>query len=172
MQRSTRRGGERTKQQQTRLPLKCVAFLSLTFLAASAARSMQPANLAVENVDHCRTRAKSPWTDGICERFYRTAQDSYGVAFRKKRYTRWTSCSAIWMMPTGRWPPALARASQRWITGRRELDQEPVVDRPLHHHGCEPVTVPRNKHPRQSPGGVSVCHSGTGCRLDSGKHLH
>jgi transposase InsO family protein len=43
--------------------------------------------LAVENVDHSRTRAKSPQTNGICERFHRTIQDEfYSVAFRKKLY--------------------------------------------------------------------------------------
>jgi transposase InsO family protein len=44
--------------------------------------------LAVENIDHSRTRAKSPQTNGICERFHRTVQDEfYSVAFRKKLYT-------------------------------------------------------------------------------------
>src|SRR6201989_2599655 len=43
--------------------------------------------LAVENIDHSRTRAKSPQTNGICERFHRTMQDEfYAVAFRKKIY--------------------------------------------------------------------------------------
>ena len=44
--------------------------------------------LAVENIDHSRTRAKSPQTNGICERFHRTLQDEfYSVAFRKKLYS-------------------------------------------------------------------------------------
>ena len=44
--------------------------------------------LAVENIDHSRTRAKSPQTNGICERFHRTIQEEfYSVAFRKKLYT-------------------------------------------------------------------------------------
>src|ERR1700712_552940 len=43
--------------------------------------------LAVENIDHSRTGAKSPQTNGICERFHRTMQDEfYSVAFRKKLY--------------------------------------------------------------------------------------
>jgi transposase InsO family protein len=43
--------------------------------------------LAVENIDHTRTRAKSPQTNGICERFHRTIQEEfYSVAFRKKLY--------------------------------------------------------------------------------------
>jgi transposase InsO family protein len=43
--------------------------------------------LALENVDHSRTRAKSPQTNGICERFHRTIQEEfYAIAFRKKLY--------------------------------------------------------------------------------------
>jgi transposase InsO family protein len=44
--------------------------------------------LAIENIDHTRTKARSPQTNGICERFHRTMQDEfYSVAFRKKFYT-------------------------------------------------------------------------------------
>lgn len=43
--------------------------------------------LGVENIDHSRTQAKSPQTNGICERFHRTMQEEfYSVAFRKKLY--------------------------------------------------------------------------------------
>ena len=34
--------------------------------------------LAVENIDHTRTRAKSPQTNGICERFHRTVYNLVG----------------------------------------------------------------------------------------------
>jgi transposase InsO family protein len=37
--------------------------------------------LAVENIDHSKTRAKSPQTNGICERFHRTMQDDRGQVF-------------------------------------------------------------------------------------------
>ena len=44
--------------------------------------------LAIENIDHTKTKARSPQTNGICERFHRTMQDEfYSVAFRKKLYT-------------------------------------------------------------------------------------
>jgi len=44
--------------------------------------------LALENIDHTKTKARSPQTNGICERFHRTIQDEfYQVAFRKKLYT-------------------------------------------------------------------------------------
>jgi transposase InsO family protein len=43
--------------------------------------------LAVEDVDHSRTKTKSPQTNGICERFHRTVLDEfYRIAFRKKVY--------------------------------------------------------------------------------------
>ena len=44
--------------------------------------------LAIEDIDHTRTKAKSPQTNGICERFHQTIQNEfYAVAFRKKLYT-------------------------------------------------------------------------------------
>jgi transposase InsO family protein len=43
--------------------------------------------LAIEDIDHSRTKARSPQTNGICERFHRTMQDEfYAIAFRKKIY--------------------------------------------------------------------------------------
>jgi transposase InsO family protein len=43
--------------------------------------------LAVENIDHTKTKARSPQTNGICERFHKTVlQEFYQVAFRKKIY--------------------------------------------------------------------------------------
>lgn len=43
--------------------------------------------LAVENIDHTRTKARSPQTNGICERFNKTIlQEFYQVALRRKLY--------------------------------------------------------------------------------------
>jgi transposase InsO family protein len=43
--------------------------------------------LAVENIDHTRTKTKSPQTNGIVERFHKTLlNEFYRVAFRKKLY--------------------------------------------------------------------------------------
>lgn len=43
--------------------------------------------LAVENIDHSKTKARSPQTNGICERFHKTMkQEFYDIAFRKKIY--------------------------------------------------------------------------------------
>ena len=43
--------------------------------------------LAVEDVDHSRTKTKSPQTNGIVERFHKTVlNEFYRVAFRKRIY--------------------------------------------------------------------------------------
>jgi transposase InsO family protein len=43
--------------------------------------------LAVEDIDHSRTKTKSPQTNGICERFHKTLlNEFYRIAFRKKLY--------------------------------------------------------------------------------------
>lgn len=45
--------------------------------------------LAIEDIDHTKTKAKSPQTNGICERFHQTIQNEfYAVAFRKKVYEK------------------------------------------------------------------------------------
>lgn len=43
--------------------------------------------LAIEDIEHTKTKARSPQTNGICERFHRSMQDEfYAIAFRKKIY--------------------------------------------------------------------------------------
>ena len=43
--------------------------------------------LALNDIDHTKTKAKSPQTNGICERFHKTIlQEFYQVTFRKKLY--------------------------------------------------------------------------------------
>ena len=51
--------------------------------------------LAVNDIDHTKTRAKSPQTNGICERFHKTIlQEFYQVTFRKKLYDNLESLQA------------------------------------------------------------------------------
>ena len=43
--------------------------------------------LAVEDIDHSKTKANHPQTTGICERFHKTSQDEcYSLLFWKKLY--------------------------------------------------------------------------------------
>jgi transposase InsO family protein len=43
--------------------------------------------MALEDIDHSKTKAKHPQTNGICERFHQTIKNEfYQVAFRKKLY--------------------------------------------------------------------------------------
>lgn len=43
--------------------------------------------LAINDIDHTKTKVKSPQTNGICERFHKTVlQEFYQVTFRKKIY--------------------------------------------------------------------------------------
>ena len=43
--------------------------------------------LAINDIDHPKTKVEPPQTNGICERFHKTTlQEFYQVAFRKKLY--------------------------------------------------------------------------------------
>ena len=43
--------------------------------------------LTIEDINHTKTKARSPQTNGICERFHRTLQEEFfWIAFRKKIY--------------------------------------------------------------------------------------
>lgn len=43
--------------------------------------------LTIEDIDHTRTKARHPQTNGICERFHKTIKDEfYSIAFRRKLY--------------------------------------------------------------------------------------
>jgi len=57
--------------------------------------------LAVEDIDHTRTKAKSPQTNGIVERFHKTMLDEfYRIAFRKRIYATIDELQAdldLWM---------------------------------------------------------------------------
>ena len=57
--------------------------------------------LAVEDIDHTRTKARSPQTNGIVERFHKTMLDEfYRIAFREKIYATIDDLQAdldLWM---------------------------------------------------------------------------
>ena len=44
--------------------------------------------LAVNDIEHTRTKARHPQTNGICERFHKTVlHEFYNIAFRKRIYS-------------------------------------------------------------------------------------
>lgn len=44
--------------------------------------------LSIEDIDHTKTKARSPQTNGICERFHKTVlNEFYQITFRKKIYS-------------------------------------------------------------------------------------
>jgi transposase InsO family protein len=77
--------------------------------------------LAVEDIDHTRTKAKSPQTNGIVERFHKTMLDEfYRIAFRKKIYATIEDLQAdldLWMRQFNE-----ARPHQgKWCFGKTPL---------------------------------------------------
>jgi transposase InsO family protein len=94
--------------------------------------------LAVENIDHSRTKTKSPQTNGICERFHKTLLDEfYRVAFRKRVYDSLDELQAdldAWMASYNE-----VRTHQgRWCFGKtplRTLLDSAAVAREKQHQG-------------------------------------
>jgi hypothetical protein len=93
--------------------------------------------LAVEDIDHSRTKTKSPQTNGICERFHKTVlNEFYRVAFRKKVYRSIDELQAdlvSWIKEYNETRPHRGR----WFTGLRSFscrEQLPeTVNRPSFH---------------------------------------
>lgn len=73
--------------EQHGVPLQRVLTDRGTEYCGSHDRHEYELYLAVENIDHTRTKARSPQTNGIVERLHKTMLDEfYRVAFRKKIY--------------------------------------------------------------------------------------
>jgi transposase InsO family protein len=74
--------------EQQRVPLLRILTDRGTEYCGSVQHHEYQLYLAIEDIDHSKTKARSPQSNGICERFHRTIQDEfYQVAFRKKLYT-------------------------------------------------------------------------------------
>lgn len=85
--------------------------------------------LAVENIDHTRTKTRHPQTNGICERFHKTLlNEFYRVAFRKKIYRTleelqtdldgWIEDYTKHRSHQGRWCYGKTRSRRSWTVCR------------------------------------------------------
>lgn len=92
--------------------------------------------LAVEDIDHSRTKTKSPQTNGIVERFHKTVLDEfYRVAFRKKIYASiddlqvdldaWIKTYNEERPHQGRW--CFGKTPMRTFLDARSLAQEKMI---------------------------------------------
>lgn len=73
--------------EQHEIPLNRVLTDRGTEYCGTPERHEYELYLAVENIDHTRTKTRHPQTNGICERFHKTMlNEFYRVAFRKKIY--------------------------------------------------------------------------------------
>ncbi len=83
--------------------------------------------LAVENIDHSRTKARHPQTNGICERFHRTIRKSFMPQhFAKSSTPVWRNCRRIWM--TGL-PSTIGHARTRASTAMAKPRRRPSWSR-------------------------------------------
>ena len=101
--------------------------------------------LAIEDIDHSRTKTKSPQTNGICERFHKTVLDEfYRIAFRKKLYHSLAELQADldqWLRQYNE-----VRTHQgRWCYGKTPmqtfLDSLPIAREKLIDQQSQPVAV-------------------------------
>lgn len=73
--------------EQHELPMLRILTDRGTEYCGKAERHDYQLYLALNDIDHTKTKVKSPQTDGICERFHKTIlQEFYQVTFRKKLY--------------------------------------------------------------------------------------
>ena len=115
--------------------------------------------LAVENIDHSRTKTKRPQTNGICERFHKTIQDEfYSVAFRKKLYSSLDQLQAdldSWLEEYNEHRPhsgkyCFGKTPMQTFLDSRHLAHEKELDR------LAVVTLPDTVSPRTARAAATV----------------
>lgn len=73
--------------EQYAIPLNRILTDRGTEYCGAPERHESERYLAVENIDHTRTKTRHPQTNGICERFHKMMlNEFYRVVFRKKIY--------------------------------------------------------------------------------------
>jgi len=103
--------------------------------------------LAVEEIEHTRTKAHHPQTNGICERFHKTMKDEfYSVAFRKKLYQTLDELQAdldAWLTYYNTQRPHSGRYCYGKTPMQTFLDAKPLaLEKQLHRLNATPVLEP------------------------------
>ncbi len=85
-----RNSHDRSKKLKTRLScLSCYGLQSRQNFAGSPTSMNMSSFLALSDIEHTKTKAKNPQTNGICKRFHRTVKEEfYSIALRRKIYLR------------------------------------------------------------------------------------
>jgi transposase InsO family protein len=103
------------------IPLACILTDRGTEYCGSPERHEYELYLAVENIDHTRTKVKSPQTNGICERFHKTVlNEFYRIVFRKRIYPNLEELQAdleMWLREYNEERPHQGR----WCYGRTPM---------------------------------------------------
>ncbi len=113
--------------------------------------------LAIEDIDHTKTKTKSPQTNGICERFHRTIlEEFYQIAFRKKLYTSVEQLQHDvddWIDSYNCTRPHSGRYCYGKTPMQTFLDSKPLVkEKMLHQHFANTIEVrqPHERHVEES----------------------
>lgn len=81
---------EASGEIENKLPLLRILTDRGTEYCGKAEKHDYQLYLALNDIDHTKTKVKSPQTNGICERFQKTVlQKFYQITFRKKLYGRY-----------------------------------------------------------------------------------
>jgi transposase InsO family protein len=116
--------------------------------------------LAVENIDHSRTKARHPQTNGICERFHRTIQEEfYATAFRKKLYTRLEELQADledWLAEYNRTRPHSGKYCYGKTPMQTFLDSVSLAREKMLDTRFSSAPEPERSPAQRSPGGGAV----------------
>jgi transposase InsO family protein len=107
--------------EQHEIPLNRVLTDRGTEYCGAPDRHEYELYLAVENIDHTRTKTRHPQTNGICERFHKTMlNEFYRIAFRKKIYRTLEELQAdleTWLQEYNRQRPHQGR----WCYGKTPM---------------------------------------------------
>lgn len=104
--------------------------------------------LSIKEIDHTKTKARHPQTNGICERFHKTVQDEfYATAFRTKVYQTIDELQVdldTWIKDYNENRPhsgnyCFGKTPLQTFIDAKKLAEEKMLDRMAHHQTQEQI---------------------------------